>query len=103
MPPSCQVTSAGPLMSGGRQNAYRPHLRWAAIVRAKPPDTGQSDTQAIVWGLAAIDQGLVGRRRHQRMPVSYFRSSWTGTPSGTVTVVSAAALITPWTAWGTIA
>jgi hypothetical protein len=55
MPPSCQVTSVGPLCpAAGR--IHRGHAtRRAVIVRAKPPDTGQSDTQFL------SDVGLIGR------------------------------------------
>jgi hypothetical protein len=38
MPPSCQVTSAGPLYPAAGKMHPGHTLRWAAIVRARPPD-----------------------------------------------------------------
>src|ERR1035437_1994523 len=48
MPRSCQVTSAGPLMSGGRQNTSWPRHAAGSHSEDQAAGRAQNDTQVIV-------------------------------------------------------
>ena len=57
MPRSCQVTSAGPLMSGGRQNTSWPRHAAGSHSEDQAAGRDQSDTQVIGSALPARERG----------------------------------------------
>ena len=81
MPRSCQVTSAGPLMSGGRQNTSWPRHAAGSHSEDQAAGRDQSDTQVIALATTGGKGGLgltAWQRAKSTVLGSQNRTQWGG-------------------------